>query len=414
VPSDATIVSGRRVADRYRLVDERSEGAWTAVDETLRRNVVVHVLPSDADPDAKEHFTAEARSLARLNHRNIICTYDTGVDGDGTSYRVDELAGGAPLDLDGVAAQQRVACALQIARAVSDAHDAGLAHGALSSSSALMDETGRVQLRGLRLPPPGTADAMQQRDVASLVDLIIGLAPPSASPLRDLAVGWRRTPPESARAMLDDIAAIPDPVVDTMPPRAPEPAVEVATTPRRGRALFIGTVLALVVAAVIVAIVVPTGENSGAFHGQAAPLSLTAKSFDPQGDKTENEALAGAALDGNPSSVWKTDNYHGDHFGRLKDGVGLVLDAGGAAEFVNMTITTPSRGWTVQVYVADAAAPALSGWGEPVSGYKMQDAATTLDLKDARGHFVLVWITDPGPSRQVRISEITVRGRGAQ
>ena len=412
----ATIVSGRRVADRYRLVDERADQTWTAVDETLRRNVVVHVLPANAEPEAKEHFTAEARSLARLNHSNIVCTYDTGVDGDGTSYRVDELAGGAALDLTSVEPHRRVPYALQIVRAIADAHDAGLAHGALSSSSVLVDDGGRVQLRGLRLPPDDAA-TVQARDLAALTDLVLGLAPPTPSPLRDVAIGWRSRPPTSARAMLDDVAAIPDEddTLRTIPPHIPDKPVEVPATPQRGRALLIAGIVALVVAAIIVAVVVPAQKSNDNFQGPVTPLRVTAKSFDPQANpSTENENEARLAVDGNASTAWKTDHYHSAAFGNLKDGVGLILQAEGNNEIDSLTLASPTRGWTVEVYVAEQPAAALAGWGRPLKSVKVQDASTTLTLNGAHGGAVLVWITDLGPSEQVRIGEATVNGRVAR
>jgi serine/threonine protein kinase len=415
VSSDATIVSGRRVAERYRLVDERSNGAWTAVDETLRRTVVVHLLPAGAEPEAKEHFTAEARSLARLNHRNIVCTYDTGVDGDGTSYRVDELAGDAPLDLAAVDDEHRVAYALQIIRAIADAHDAGLVHGELSSSSVLVDDTGRVQLRGFRLPAPDALEETKRTDVTALIDLIIALAPHTAAPLRDVSVAWRRDPPTDARAMFDDVAAIPDDVLATIPPRNKVPATGAPKTPQRGRALFIGAVVALVLAAVVVAVVVPATKSNTNFGGPLTQLRMTTKSFDPQANPpTERENEARLAVDGVASTAWKTELYRSAHFGNLKDGVGLILLADGTNEFDSVSISSPTRGWTVEVYVADSAASELSGWGRALAGTKVQNATTTLSLGGARGGAVLLWITDPGPSRQVRIAEATVRGRAPQ
>ena len=155
VAGDATIVTGRRVADRYRLdraarrrrLERRRRDARSATSSCTSSGPTPTPTPRPTSPPKRA-------SLARLNHRNIVATYDTGVDGDGTSYRVDELAGGAPLDLTAVADQRRLAYAVQIARAIADAHDRGLIHGALTSSSVLVDDEGRVQVRGLRLPPP--------------------------------------------------------------------------------------------------------------------------------------------------------------------------------------------------------------------------------------------------------------------
>ncbi|HVT77732.1 MAG TPA: protein kinase [Acidimicrobiales bacterium] len=411
--NDATIVSGRRVAERYRLADRRPDGTWTAVDETLRRTVVVHLLPSDADPAAKEHFTAEARSLARLNHRNILCTYDTGVDGDGTSYRVDELAAGGALDLDAVADDHRVALALQITQAVADAHDAGLAHGALGSSSVLVDDTGRVQLRGLRLPASDEFDAVKHADIAALTDLIIGLAPAHTSPLRDVAVQWRSHQPDSVRTMFEDVAVIPDDVHATIPPPSKAPATGVPQPrSRRGQFVFTAVIVALVIAAIVIAVVVPSRKSANNFQDELVPIHVTAKSFDPEAKPpTENEALAHFAVDGSAATQWKTELYHSASFGNLKTGVGLILTAEGTNAFDTITLTSPSRGWTVEVYAAAQPASTLGGWGRAIASRKVATGSTTLSLNGTPGGAVLVWITDLGPARQVRISEATVRGR---
>ncbi|MBA2609392.1 MAG: protein kinase, partial [Actinobacteria bacterium] len=182
--ADATIVSGRRVADRYRLVSERADGSWDAVDETLKRDVVVCLLSALAAPEAKAHFTAEARALAGLNHRNVVATFDTGLDGDGSSYRVDELAGGEPLDTGAVKDDLRVSFATQIARAVADAHARDLVHGSLTSGDVLVNDEGRVKVRGLKLPTLGAEDELRKADLDAVTNLVAALAPAAASPLR--------------------------------------------------------------------------------------------------------------------------------------------------------------------------------------------------------------------------------------
>jgi hypothetical protein len=417
VAGDATIVTGRRVADRYRLVEPRDNGScWDAVDETLKRNVVVHVLRADANEDAKAHFTAEARTLARLNHRNVVSTYDTGVDGDGTGYRVDELSGGRPVDLHGVDDAHRLSYARQITQALADAHDVGLVHGSLSSANALVDDEGRVQVRGLRLPRADEdVAAAQHADVAALIGLIVGLAPPGKAPLRDLAVGWRSAAPASAGAMRDELARIDDgPLV--VPDRQPTPAAGVPrTTPqRRSRRSLLVALAALTAAAITAIAVLPTRDNGGTFDGPTQALTMTAKSFDPDATPpTENEAEARLAVDGNATTAWETERYKSAHFGNLKDGLGLILRLqDGSAEFANIVVTSPTRGWEVRVYVADQPAAALSGWGEALASATVRSAQTTLALPQApEGAAVLIWIPDPGSNLQVRINEVVVQGR---
>ena len=68
----------------------------------------------------------------------------------------------------------------------------------------------------------------------------------------------------------------------------------------------------------------------------------------------------------------------------------------------------------LQVFVAPQPAANLAGWGNAVGTAKVQAASTSVDLKKTRGGAVLVWITNLGPSQQVRIAEVTVNGRAAQ
>jgi hypothetical protein len=374
---------------------------------------VVHLLPADADTAAKDHFTAEARSLARLNHSNVVATYDTGVDGDGTSYRVDELAGGEPLDLNAVDDAQRVSYATQIASALADAHDVGVVHGSLTSRDVLINDEGRVQVRGLCLPRDAHLIEQRKRDdVAAAVNLIAALAPSAPSPLRELALGWRKTTPPDVAMMRDDLLAVHD--ATTVPTTATIDLAQTTGVPargKRGRQLSIVAAVVAVLAALVVAVVLPNRHNAD-LQGPAQTLALTATSFDPQArPATENEREAHLAVDGNATSAWSTERYKSAHFGHLKDGVGLVLHAtGSGAEFDSITINSVTRGWTVVVYAAEQPAAALSGWGEPVARASVR-GDTKIDLNGARGGALLIWISDPGTNLQVRINEIAVQGR---
>ncbi|MEY2397133.1 MAG: eukaryotic-like serine/threonine-protein kinase [Actinomycetota bacterium] len=408
---DATIVTGRRVADRYRLVSERPDGSWDAVDETLKRNVVVCLLSAQAQPDDKEQFTAEARALAGLNHRNVVATFDTGVDGDGTSYRVDELPIGHPLDPGAVPNDQRVSYATQIARAIADAHGRDLVHGSLTSGNVLVNDDGRVRVRGLRLPKSGTGDELKRADVDAVTNLIAALAPSSPSPLREMALGWRGSdPPSSAAAIVSALLTIPDDG-DTVALVDPEPTPSTGVPAQRRRIPWtaIAAVVVLAAAAAAITMLLP-GTKGGNVSGPQRALPVKAKSFDPEGSPpTENEAAAHFAVDGDPSTMWSTQIYRSAHFGNLKKGLGLILQADAPSQFDSLRIITPSTGWTFEIYAAEQPAAALSGWGSPVArGTATRDL--TVDLGGAKGGALLVWITDPA-GNQVRIAELDVTGR---
>jgi len=68
---------------------------FRARDTRLNRDVAVKVLPKDfvADADRLRRFEQEAKTLAALNHPNILTIHDAGVH-EGAPYLVSELLEG--------------------------------------------------------------------------------------------------------------------------------------------------------------------------------------------------------------------------------------------------------------------------------------------------------------------------------
>ena len=71
---------------------------YRARDHRLGRDVAVKVLPASfaADADRLRRFEQEARSVAALNHPNILAVHDIGQQ-DSTPYIVSELLEGEGL-----------------------------------------------------------------------------------------------------------------------------------------------------------------------------------------------------------------------------------------------------------------------------------------------------------------------------
>ena len=71
---------------------------FRARDTRLNRDVAVKVLPKDfaADADRLRRFEQEAKTLAALNHPNILTIHDAGVH-EGAPYLVSELLRGHTL-----------------------------------------------------------------------------------------------------------------------------------------------------------------------------------------------------------------------------------------------------------------------------------------------------------------------------
>src|SRR5579864_3298849 len=108
----------------YRIVALIGSGGmgevYRARDMRLLRDVALKVLPPafTADPDRVRRFEQEARSVAALNHPNIVSVYDVG-EADGVHFIVSELLEGetlrARLQSSPLPARKAIEVALQLA-----------------------------------------------------------------------------------------------------------------------------------------------------------------------------------------------------------------------------------------------------------------------------------------------------------
>jgi len=146
----------------------------------------------------------------------------------------------------------------------------------------------------------------------------------------------------------------------------------------------------------------------------AAVQITQTRSFDPPpGSGAEHEEELPFLVDGDTSSTWTTETYNTTRFGGLKEGVGVVLVLSGSTRLDELVVTSPTRGWSAEAYVADGAKATLGEWGEAVASETGIDPGeTTFDLEGRTGSAVLLWITNLGRTNQVAVgeAEVTVRG----
>lgn len=253
-----------------------------------------------------------------------------------------------------------------------------------------------------------------------------------------------------------------NPVADPLnppQPQMPEPAFaddaageEFGTEPahdetgRRGLWLLVALVVgALVVSLIIVAVnnardngtepAPGTTTSAGSDPSDSTSPSETAPGgvleivagidFDPEangGNDEENPDLVPLAFDGDPATGWPTLRYHNDpNFGRLKPGVGLILDLGDVHTISSVDLLFETAGSNVEIRVpadeAVASAPMTSEAEWRIVG--TQDAvpteATLAVEAGTTSRYVMVYITSLPPTDEAarflaQINEVTIKG----
>lgn len=158
---DNTSQSPQLVAGRYRVDRLIARGGMGSVflchDLELPRPVAVKVLRPGADAEGSgrfvDRFHLEAKTLASLNHNNIVTLYDYGQTDDGQFYLALEYIEGprfTDLVRQGPMAVERASeLILQVCRALRYAHKRGVVHRDLKPSNLLIrvDDDGEEHVK---------------------------------------------------------------------------------------------------------------------------------------------------------------------------------------------------------------------------------------------------------------------------
>jgi serine/threonine-protein kinase len=201
--------------------------------------------------------------------------------------------------------------------------------------------------------------------------------------------------PDSERTFI-----APSPVLRESRPR------RVRTAPRRRWPLY--ALLVLLAVAAIVGGVLGLGGSKGGQTGNppaggGTPVALAGVTgYDPHGTGGEHDGDAPKATDGSLSSFWTTEHYNSAAFGGLKDGVGLVVDAGRTAALRRLAVATDTPGFTAQILAGNSA----SGPFTADSSAQSVGSSTTFALSGHSARYYVVWITNLGSQSFAHVNEV--------
>ncbi len=174
---------------RYRLRSRIAIGGmgevWQAFDEIILREVAIKILKPEymGEPGFLERFRTEARHAAMVDHEGIANVYDYGEDG-GSAYLVMELVPGDSLakilERDKTMPTEKVLDMVsQTARALYEAHLAGLVHRDIKPGNLLITPTGQVKITDFGIAR--VADQVSLTATGQVMGTVQYLAPEQAT-----------------------------------------------------------------------------------------------------------------------------------------------------------------------------------------------------------------------------------------
>jgi serine/threonine protein kinase len=159
---------------------------YRAKDTRLDRTVAIKVLPShlSADPERKQRFEREARTISSLNHPHICTLHDIGHQ-DGIDYLVMEYVEGESLaqrlEKGPLPTEQVLRYGIQIAEALDKAHRQSIIHRdlkpgniMLTKSGAKLLDFGLAKYQEAKTPVPGQSQMETKFDPLTEEGVVLG------------------------------------------------------------------------------------------------------------------------------------------------------------------------------------------------------------------------------------------------
>jgi tetratricopeptide (TPR) repeat protein len=186
-------MNGRTINDRYKIESQIGQGGMGTVyhahDSVLDREVAIKfVSGSRLGTDGRSRLLAEAQTVAKLRHPNIVTVFDAGEIAD-QPFVVMEFIEGSTLnnfDVDGLTTA--VDISMQICTALQYAHESGIVHRDLKPENVMIEPGNNVRLMDFGL---AVSTSSRMTEMGLIVGTVSYMSPEQAfgrdvSPQSDL------------------------------------------------------------------------------------------------------------------------------------------------------------------------------------------------------------------------------------
>ena len=174
----------------YEIVSTLGAGGmgevYRARDTRLGREVALKVLPESfaRDADRLRRFEQEARTVAALNHPNILAVFDVGTE-NGTPYLVSELLEGeslrAVLEQGPLPQRKTIDYGVQTAQGLAAAHEKGVVHRDLKPENVFVTRDGRIKILDFGLAKLAQASGSEEATMTAFQHTAAGVVMGTAS-----------------------------------------------------------------------------------------------------------------------------------------------------------------------------------------------------------------------------------------
>jgi len=162
------------LTDRYEIIEEIGRGGMGVVYKArhldLDRVVAVkRILPEAGSFGTVERFRREKKTIAKLNHRNILTVFDAGEDEQGPWLSMEYIESGRTLkdrveEEDALPEEEVISIGKTLCSALSYAHRLGIIHRDVKPANVLITEDGTLKLSDFGLAREGRASDLSKTD----------------------------------------------------------------------------------------------------------------------------------------------------------------------------------------------------------------------------------------------------------